>query len=38
MAPVIAGGYTLVHVRFVSEALQCRVEWEPASRQVSVKK
>lgn len=38
MAPVIAGAYTLVHVRFVSEAFRCQVGWDPKTRQVTITK
>ena len=38
MAPVIAGDYTLVHVRFVSEAFRCLVDWDPNTRQVTITK
>jgi len=36
MAPLIAGGYTLVHARFVGEAFHCKVEWDPLTRQVTI--
>jgi hypothetical protein len=38
MPPVIAGGYTLVHVRFVSEAFGCKVDWNQNTRQVIITK
>ena len=38
IAPVIAGGYTLVHVRFISEAFRCQVGWNPNTRQVTITK
>ena len=38
MAPLIVSGYTLVHVRFVSEAFHCQVEWNAGARQVIVTK
>jgi uncharacterized Zn-binding protein involved in type VI secretion len=36
IAPLIAGSHTLVHARFISEALHCKVEWNPATRQVTI--
>ena len=38
MAPLISGGYTLVHVRFISEAFHCKVEWQEKTRQVFISK
>jgi hypothetical protein len=37
-APVIVGGYTLVHVRFISEVFNCQVDWDPHTRQVAISK
>ncbi|MCL1976281.1 MAG: copper amine oxidase N-terminal domain-containing protein [Firmicutes bacterium] len=38
IAPLIANGYTLVYVRFISEAFHCQVEWEQNKRQITVTK
>lgn len=38
IAPVISGGYTLVHARLVGEAFHARVEWDPGTRRVTIKK
>lgn len=35
-APVIWNGHTLVHARFVSEAFQCKVDWYPDTRRVTI--
>jgi len=35
-APLIIEGRTLVHVRFVSEAFLCRVEWDGQTRRVII--
>lgn len=37
-APVIKDGHTLVHARFVSEAFNCQVNWDPDTRQVTITK
>ena len=37
-APLIRDSYTLVHVRFVSEAFQCKVDWDANTRQVTIKR
>lgn len=36
VVPVIAGGRTLLPLRFVGEALGCLVEWDAAARMVTV--
>ncbi|MCL1905472.1 MAG: copper amine oxidase N-terminal domain-containing protein [Clostridiales bacterium] len=38
MAPLIAGEYTLVHIRFISEAFNCKVDWDQTTRSVTITK